>query len=659
MSIKEEVNQPIGQNIEEHDHAEGFSTRYTVIALTVALVLALLGIYWDHTGFGWWGSAWLRTTWYLLAYIPVAIPVIKGAIELLVHEKSFFNEYTLMTIASIGALYIGEYPESVMLMILYTLGEILQDRAVDRARENISKLIDMRPESVTRVRDGVEESIHPSESMIGDTLRMLPGDRVSLDGVLLSSGAVLDMSALTGESRPVELGEGDNVLAGSIVQSHPIDLRVSKAYSESTLAKILEMVEQSSERKPETEKFIRRFSRVYTPIIFGLSLLLIVLPWVWSLVSDSFLYDFETWLYRGMVFLVTACPCALIISVPLGFLGGVGAASRKGILFKGAVYLDKLRKVDMVVTDKTGTMTYGTFDVTQESFLENDKVDQRDARKLLLAMEASSTHPIAQSVVKYLEKEVGDERVSVKDISEVAGMGVTGIDDRGRSLAVGNVRLMQREGVSGLENLRETTDTQVLLAVDGTLVLVIELGDHPKPTSADMVQGLKSRGVKQVIMLSGDRKETVEKVSKELGMTESYGGLLPQDKIHHVEQWVDKEGHLVAFIGDGLNDAPVMAMSEIGIAMGGIGSEATIEAADVVIQSDDPYKVVQGIDISRFTYRIVVGNIIFALAFKMIVLVLAALGIATLTMAVIADVGVSLVAVLNCLRVLKYKPSEP
>lgn len=641
----------------DHDHSHGSGNVYGYITLAVSVVMVAIGLYVEHFHSGGGITPSMRTGWYLVAYLLVGWPVLKGAFELVLSRGSVFNEFTLMSIASIGAFLIGEHPEAVSLMILYTLGELLQDKAVSKARESISHLIDMRPEKVIRLGDGGQEEIHPSASTVGDTLRILPGERLCVDGTLVSTHAILDMSALTGESRPIECSRGEELPAGSIVHHSPIDIRVSRPYEESTLARILELVEHAGEKKPQTERFIRRFSRIYTPIVTGMAVLIVLLPWVYSLAVPSFSYHFQPWLYRGLVFLVTSCPCALIISVPLGFLGGIGAGSRIGILFKGAVYLDNLRKVDTLVADKTGTLTYGKFEVQELRHLHcPSSCDEKEAESLLLAAESESQHPIARAIVSYLKGQ-NVSPASLTEVCEMPGRGIVAKDGQGRVIAVGNARLMQEQGVS-IGSSEEETCIKVHLCIQGKEVLVAILTDKVKEGIEQMVEGLRKRGVDRFVILSGDRSKVVEKVARQVGIEEYHADLLPQDKVREMSTLTAQADRQVAFVGDGLNDAPVMAISQIGIAMGGIGSGATIEAADVVIQSDNPMRIVQGMDISAHTHRIVVTNIIFALGFKLLVLILAALGFATLTLAIIADVGVSLVAVLNSLRALTYTPKD-
>lgn len=591
--------------------------------------------------FGWWELEWLRVIAFAVAFIPVGLPVLQEGWELMRDEHSYFNEYTLMGVASIGAFVIGERYEAVVLMLLYQLGEYLEGRAVSKARGNISEMMDVRSETVSLLEGNSTREILASESKIGDVLRVPVGMRVSLDGRLLSEVAVLDLSSLTGESMPVEKETGEEVLAGSLVESKPIDIEVTKAYQDSTFAKILRMTEEAAERKPEMERFIRRFAKVYTPIVFALAVLVVLVPW---LVLGAN-YDFQTWFYFGLVFLVISCPCALVISVPLSYFCGLGAMSRHGLLARGAVHLEELRQVNTVVFDKTGTLTEGCFKVQELRLL--GETTREEALSYLLAIESQSSHPMALAIQKYAE---GVEPAMVEQVEEVAGMGLRAVSASGQLLLVGSERLMKRFGIA---TPRVGDESAILLSIDEEVAAVVLLSDILKPQSAATISALKAEGISRIVMLSGDKPEVVEETAQTIGITDARGALLPDEKMKAMEQLLAEQK--VAFVGDGLNDAPVMKMSHVGIAMGGIGSDATIEAADLIIQSDNPYKVPQAIDISRFTHKIVLQNIIFALGFKLVVMILAVLGFASLTLAVIADVGVTLLVVLNSLRALGYK----
>ncbi len=632
-----------------HEHG-GLSQRGEYLRLGFSVAMLAVGLLLALTGFDWWGMAWPALLYYLAAYLPVALPVAKGAWELFRRERSVFNEFTLMLIATIGAFYIGEYPEAVVLMVLYSIGEILQARAVWRARKDIGALLDVRPERVRRLRDGIEEVVSPADVRPGEVIRLLPGERLPLDGVLMSQRGVLDTSALTGETKPMDIETGASVLAGAIVQSMPIEVCVDKPFGESMLAKILKMVEESGAHKSKTEEFIRRFARIYTPIVTLLALLIVLLPYLWSLSSGGYDYVFDDWLYRGLVFLVTSCPCALVISVPLSYFAGVGSASRHGLLFKGSAHLDKLRSVTVFALDKTGTVTCGTFDVVETHLSETAP---GDTIAYLCAVEAHSTHPIAQTICHHFTSSATPPKVY--DVEEVAGMGLRAKSEAGEEILVGSIAMMQSEGVTLPDGVVSSVRTTVLIAIAGVWAGAVMLDDKIKDTSREAIDALHRYGIRDVTILSGDRPESVARVAAAVGADTAVGGLLPGDKVDRVREMM-REGEVVAFVGDGLNDAPVMAMSDLSFAMGGIGSDAAIEAADIVIQSDDPAKLPQSIDIARYTYRIVLQNISFALGFKVLIMALASLGVASLALAIIADVGVSLLTVLNTLRVLKHSP---
>lgn len=596
--------------------------------------------------FGWWNMPLLRSLLYVVAFVPVGLPVLAEAWELLRHERNIFNECVLMSIASIGAFAIGEEMEAVLLMLLYQVGEYLQGKAVAKARKDIAELADVRSDKVLLVTDEETREIKATEAKVGDTLRVIPGMRVSLDGKLLSEEALLDLSALTGESMLVERERGEEILAGSLVSGRAIEMEVTKPYADSTLAHIIQMTEEATERKPQTERFIRRFAKVYTPIVFGLALLVVLVPWVVSLMNSGFEYIFTDWLYKALVFLVVSCPCALVISVPLTYFSGMGALSRHGLLFKGALYMEELRRVTAIVFDKTGTLTEGHFEVKE--VLTTD-LTPAEALAYLAAMEAHSSHPMAKAIQAYTK---GVTPCSISQLKEEAGMGLSALSETGVRLLAGSERMMLKEGVEVPEVLSPKGESAVLLAVDGKLKATITLCDKVKGSSRQTVEALNDMEIAKVVMLSGDKTEVAQATAVAIGIEDARGGLLPHDKMEAVEELMREER--VAFVGDGLNDAPVMSMSHVGIAMGGIASDATIEAADIVIQGEDPYKVLDAIEIARHTHKIVIQNIIFALGFKLLVMILAVAGYASLWLAVVADVGVTLLAVLNALRALNY-----
>jgi Cd2+/Zn2+-exporting ATPase len=583
--------------------------------------------------------------YYLVAFLPVGLPVIKEAIEG-IKDGEVFSEFTLMAIAAIGALCIGEYPEAVAVMLFYSVGEILQDSAVDRASRNISNLLDVRPERTMVVRNGALTEAAPQEVAVGEMIELKPGERVPLDGELVAGEAAFDTSALTGESMPRTIREGGQVLAGMIVSDRSIRIKVTRPYDQSTLARILSLVKDAAERKAPTELFIRKFARIYTPIVIALAVAIVLIP---ALVVQD--YIFSDWLYRGLVFLVISCPCALVISVPLGYFAGIGAASKSGILFKGSNYLDAITKIDAVAFDKTGTLTKGKFEVTQCDTAAG--VDMAQFLSLVMSVEAKSTHPIAQAVVGYAEANHA-KALAVTELNEISGHGVAA-DIDGHRVLVGNARLMAKEDVDVPQSFNDSVATIVLCAIDGKYAGALYLADTLKDDAAKAIDDLKREGVGEVHLLSGDKREIVELFASRLGIQFAHAELLPEDKAAYITHLSNEEHKSVAFVGDGMNDAPVLAMSNVGIAMGGLGSDAAIESADVVIQNDMPSRVATAIRIGKNTSAIVRQNIVGAIGVKMVILVAGALGFASLWSAVFADVGVALLAVGNSMRVLYRK----
>lgn len=604
------------------------------------------GIIAGNTGFRpFTENHWIELAWYLTAFLPVGIPVAREAWENIL-EKDPFNEFTLMTIACIGAFCIGEYPEAVGVMLFYTIGETLQDGAVDKARRNISRLLDLRSEKAHVVRGGRIEDIDPRVAAPGDEIEVRPGERVPLDGKL-QCGGTFDTSALTGESVPRYLGAGEEVLAGMISSDATVRIEVSREYGQSALSRILEMVENAAGRKARTELFIRRFSRVYTPIVIALAILLVAVPWIVSLADTGFNYRFSEWFSRALVFLVISCPCALVISVPLAYYAAIGAASKSGILFKGGNYIEELRKTDTVAFDKTGTLTTGRF--TVEKVVCKASYTEDRLLALMAAAEQQSSHPLAKALVEYAVAK-GVSLPAATDVHELAGMGTTAVV-AGHRVAVGNLRLLKVEKIPCPDQIEEPVTTVIACGIDGEFAGYVTLGDTVKPDAMEAVRQLRELGVKHVVMLSGDRKEIVEQNARRLGIAEWHGELLPQDKAAYIEA-ARRDGRRVAFVGDGMNDAPVLALSTVGIAMGGLGSDAAIESADVVIQTDSPQKVATAIRIGRHTHTIVKENIFGAIGIKAAILILGAFGIASLWAAVFADVGVALLAVLNSMRII-------
>jgi Cd2+/Zn2+-exporting ATPase len=590
----------------------------------------------------------IEIIYYILAFLPVGLPVIREAWEGIL-DKDIFNEFTLMTIASIGAFCIGEYPEAVAVMLFYTIGEKLQDRAVDKASDNISNLLDVRPERTSVFRNGVLVDVSPKDVTVGETIEIKPGERVPLDGKLLNQDADFDTSALTGESMPRSIKKDESVLAGMIAIGQPVRMVVTKPYDQSTLARILSMVKDASDRKSPTELFIRKFARIYTPIVIALAAAIIILPALASLFIN-FDYQFSDWLYRGLVFLVISCPCALVISVPLGYFAGIGAASKLGILFKGGNYLDAITKIDSIAFDKTGTLTKGKFEVTDMNTAEGFNAD--DLLNIAMSVESKSTHPVAQAVVEYA-KAKNAVQLNISNMTEIAGHGVEAVIN-GKQVLVGNFRLLDAHKIDYPTTLADSIATVVLCAVDNKYAGAFLLSDTLKPDAAETISELNALGITDIQLLSGDKKEIVDKYADDLNIHDAHGELLPEDKAKYITELIQDKKRCVAFVGDGMNDAPVLAMSNIGIAMGGLGSDAAIESADVVIQNDMPSRVATAIRISHYTSKIVRQNIVGAISVKVIILIAGLLGYASLWLAVFADVGVALLAVANSLRIL-YK----
>lgn len=627
----------------EHHHHGGAGA---FLAPAFSLVMLIAGVLMSHFNVGFFSADAVEYAWYIVAFLPVGLPVVKEAAEgILQHD--FFNEFTLMTIACIGAFLIHELPEAVGVMLFYSVGETLQHGAVDRATRNISKLLDVRGEKATLLRDGKEVSVDPRTVKVGEQIEVHPGERVPLDGTMCGGEGLFDTSALTGESVPREIAEGEEVLAGMISLRESVRLRVSREYGESALSRILEMVSKASSRKAHTELFIRRFARIYTPVVIALAVLVVAVPAIVGVFSHSFHYDFSEWLYRALVFLVISCPCALVVSVPLGYFAGIGAASRLGILFKGGNYLEGVTKINTVAFDKTGTLTTGRFGVERVECVDGD---ESSMLRLMAAAEAGSSHPLAKALVEYAAGRCGGIP-KADSMSEKAGYGVKA-SVGGHDLLVGNLRLLASEGVAYPDALDSERATLIACAVDGRYAGCAVLADTIKPDSEEAVRSLRDLGVDKIVMLSGDRQEIVDDYAARLGIADARGGLLPQDKAEIVEALTATPGRYVAFVGDGMNDAPVLALSDVGVAMGGLGSDAAIESADVVIQTDQPSRIATAIRIGRATHAIVTENIVGAIGIKAAILALGAMGYASLWAAVFADVGVALLAVLNSMRIL-------
>ena len=632
---------------EKHiEKKESIFAEYWKVGLSFILLIS--GIIMNALELPFFREGYFSLIWYVVAYLPVGLPVMKEAWESM-KDKDYFSEFTLMFVATLGAFYIGEYPEGVAVMLFYSVGELFQEKAVDKAKRNIGALLDVRPEEAAVVRDGRVVIENPQNVKVGETIEIKTGGRVPLDGMMRNEVAAFNTAALTGESVPRSIRMGEEVLAGMIVTDKVIRIKVIRPFDKSALARILELVQNASERKAPAELFIRKFARVYTPIVIGLAVLIVLLPFIYSLITPQFLFTFNDWLYRALVFLVISCPCALVVSIPLGYFGGIGAASRLGILFKGGNYLDAVTKINTVVFDKTGTLTKGTFEV--QSCNCESGVSEEELIRMIASVESSSTHPIAKAVVNYAGRR-DIELSSVTDSKEYAGLGLEAAVN-GIQVLAGNGRLLSKFQIEYPPELLSITDTIVVCAIGNKYAGYLLLSDSLKEDAKIAIQNLKALGIQNIQILSGDKQSIVSNFAEKLGISEAYGDLLPDGKVKHLEELRQHTENQVAFVGDGMNDAPVLALSNVGIAMGGLGSDAAIETADVVIQTDQPSKVAEAIKVGKLTRRIVWQNISLAFGVKLLVLILGAGGLATLWEAVFADVGVALIAIMNAVRIQK------
>jgi len=632
---------------EKHiEKKESIFAEYWKVGLSFILLIS--GIIMNALELPFFREGYFSLIWYIVAYLPVGLPVMKEAWES-IKDKDYFSEFTLMFVATLGAFYIGEYPEGVAVMLFYSVGELFQEKAVDKAKRNIGALLDVRPEEAAVVRDERVVIENPQNVKVGETIEIKTGGRVPLDGMMLNEVAAFNTAALTGESVPRSIRMGEEVLAGMIVTDKVIRIKVIRPFDKSALARILELVQNASERKAPAELFIRKFARVYTPIVIGLAVLIVLLPFIYSLITPQFLFTFNDWLYRALVFLVISCPCALVVSIPLGYFGGIGAASRLGILFKGGNYLDAVTKINTVVFDKTGTLTKGTFEV--QSCNCESGVSEEELIRMIASVESSSTHPIAKAVVNYAgQRDI--ELSSVTDSKEYAGLGLEAAVN-GIQVLAGNGRLLSKFQIEYPPELLSITDTIVICAIGNKYAGYLLLSDSLKEDARIAIQNLKALGIQNIQILSGDKQSIVSNFAEKLGISEAYGDLLPDGKVKHLEELRQHTENQVAFVGDGMNDAPVLALSNVGIAMGGLGSDAAIETADVVIQTDQTSKVAEAIKVGKLTRRIVWQNISLAFGVKLLVLILGAGGLATLWEAVFADVGVALIAIMNAVRIQK------
>lgn len=627
-----------GSQASSHDHDIEY------IPTLASLILLLSGILLSYFDVHWFDGV-VKFIWFAAAYVPVGGKVLMQAARNIV-KGDVFNEFFLMGIATLGAFYIGEYAEGVAVMLFYVIGEHFQDSAVQRSRRSIKDLIDNRPDTANVLRNGQFQDIHPSLVMIGETIRLRPGDKVPLDGEMISSEGYFKTDALTGESIPKSIKSGERVLAGMVNQEKAVEIKTDAAYEDSALSKILQLVEQAGTRKAKTQQFITKFAKVYTPLVVFLAVGLTFIPFFIVEV-----YVFEQWLYRALVFLVISCPCALVVSIPLGYFGGIGAASKNGILFKGSNFLDLITTVDAVVMDKTGTLTKGVFEVQEAVVAPDATYTVGQMLHLVAALESHSNHPIAKAIRAYTVQEVSD--VDITDVEEIPGLGLKGRMGVSQIL-VGNTLLLEKHQIAYPPELSLIAETLVVLAVQGSYIGHITIADVIKESAGPTVHQLRSMNIRKIIMLSGDRKAVVDAVAQQVGIDEAYGELLPQDKVSKVEELKNK-GYTVAFVGDGINDAPVITLADVGIAMGGLGSDAAIETADVVIQNDQPSKLITAIKIGKKTKQAVWQNIGMAFGVKAVVLVFGAFGVASLWEAVFADVGVALLAILNAMRIQNMK----
>ena len=628
-----------GHEHEHHHHHEEGGAKESIVKIVLATVLLVAAVIIEKKT-DW--PVWAYLLIYLIPYLIVGWETLTEAVEALAHGEAL-DENFLMTVATLGALAIGflpgaatQFPEAVFVMLFFQVGELFEGIAEGRSRKSIAHLMDIRPDTAHVERAGGLQTVSPEAVLPGETIVIQPGEKVPMDGIVLEGRSNLDTVALTGESVPRSIGPDDEILSGCVNLSGVLRVRVTKAFGESTAAKILDLVENAAEHKSRSESFITKFAKVYTPIVVGLAVLLAVVP---SLVTG----EWATWIYRALMFLVVSCPCALVISVPLTFFGGIGGASRKGILVKGANFMDTLSRVKTVVFDKTGTLTEGVFEVTA---VHPELIDEKELLHLAAHVERYSTHPIAAALRLAYSDEQDD--CTVTDVHETAGHGVTAMVN-GRRIAVGNEKHMAREGATS--HPCELKGTVIHVSIDGTYAGHIVISDRVKADAAEAIDALHRAGVRQTVMLTGDEADIAAAVAAAVGVDTCHAGLLPADKVAHVEALLN-EGTL-AFVGDGINDAPVLARADLGIAMGALGSDAAIEAADVVLMDDKPSKVAEAVRIARRTLAIARENMLFAIGIKVLVLLLAAFGLATLWMAVFADVGVTVLAVLNAMRALK------
>lgn len=635
-----------GHNHDGHDHDHESSGRAVqqFLPAIISFVLLMLGLAFDNN---WlprpvFFKEYIRLGWYIAAYLPVGIPVMREMLDSIA-KKEIFSEFTLMVLATVGAFAIGEYPEGVAVMLFYAVGEVFQTLAVKRAKANIKSLLDQRPDEVTVLEHNQQKQVHAKDVSIGSIIQLKPGEKLGLDGELISDTATFNTAALTGESKPDTKAKGEAVLAGMINLNTVSLVKVTTAYTDSKLSKILELVQNATAQKAPTELFIRRFAKIYTPIVVLLAVAICLLPYFF--VNN---YQFNEWLYRALIFLVISCPCALVISIPLGYFGGIGAASRNGILFKGSNFLDVMAGIKNVVVDKTGTMTEGVFKV-QEVVMKPD-VNKEAILQMVNVLESQSTHPVATAIHQYVGPV--DHTIKPERVEEISGHGLKAFIDN-KEILVGNFKLLDKFGIDYDVDTSDIAYTTIAIAYDKKYAGYLTIADSIKADAKEAVDQLKGMHI-SLTMLSGDKRKVVDYVAAQLGIQNAYGDLLPEDKVNKVNE-IKNRNESVAFAGDGVNDAPVVALSDAGIAFGGLGSDATIETADIVIKDDKPIKIPMAIKIGKQTKRIVWQNIVLAFGVKLIVLILGAGGLATMWEAVFADVGVALLAIMNAVRIQRIR----
>ena len=608
-----------------------------LIKIIISLILFVIALIFNFQ------NSLINNIIYIFSYIIVGLDIIEKAFRNIIKGK-VFDENFLMSIATIGAFAIGEFPEAVAVMLFYKIGELFQDYAVDISSKSISELMDIKPEYANIEKNGTIEKVDPKTVKIGDIIVVKPGEKVPLDGIVIYGTSNLDTKALTGESLPKNVKKNDEILSGTINLNSVLKIKVTKEYNESTVNRILELVENASSKKSKSENFITKFAHYYTPIVVLIAVILAIIPPI--IIKEA---TFSQWIYKALSFLVVSCPCALVISIPLSFFGGIGGASKMGILIKGSNYLEQLAKTEIIVFDKTGTLTEGVFDIQK---IEAIGIAKEELLEIIAYAENYSNHPISESVKKAYNKKIDENKI--KNYKELAGRGIIATIGE-HEVIVGNEKLMKEKKINFEKN--NLVGTVLYVAIEEKYVGYIQIADRTKSDAIDTIKNLKKNNIKQVVMLTGDKKDVGESVAKELNLDKVYTELLPDGKVEKVESLLkekSQEGKL-AFVGDGINDAPVLAASDIGIAMGGLGSDSAIEAADIVLMTDEPSKIVDAINLSKKTMNIVKENIVFAISTKILILILSVLGLSTMWWAVFADVGVTIIASINALRVLKIK----